>query len=147
MIRTERIPLQREGESRRVNATVNGTYLLPMAVDPEAEFVRLSAGRAAEVGITPVPDAPPVAVRLPDGREVPARRARLRSVRVGPFTEDDVTCLILPAEAGDVPPVLGASFLGRFVADVDPEAGTLTLTRVVVSAEVPSSPIPSNPSK
>ncbi|HEX8203690.1 MAG TPA: retropepsin-like aspartic protease, partial [Isosphaeraceae bacterium] len=136
LIRTDRIPAKLEGAARRIAVTVNGSHLLWMEVNPQADALRLTTAQAAEAGVAPVPDAVAVPVRLADGREVAARPARIGSIRVGSFTEDDIAGLILPEAAGDVAPTLGASFLGRFVSDVDPEAGTLTLTRVLVAPAV-----------
>jgi hypothetical protein len=71
-----------------------------------------------------------VVVPLEGGRTVRARRARLASVQVGPVSAADVECLVLPAEYGEAPALLGASFLKRFATRIDADAGTLLVTQV-----------------
>jgi predicted aspartyl protease len=104
---------------------------LNMIVDPKEPFVRLSARTAAAVGLR-LGDAVEVDVRGRDGRTVRARRVTLGTLRVGPSRARGVACLVLPEAVGDPPPVLGASFLDHFVAEVDSAAGRLNLARVDV---------------
>jgi clan AA aspartic protease (TIGR02281 family) len=133
-IRTEPIPVDADRTLLWVDATLNGKPGLPMLVDPGAEDIRLSSRVAAEIGVAPPEPAgdPPadVTVALAGGRTVRARRARLESVQVGPFTATGVDCVVLPGDYGEAPSLLGASFLDRFAARIDAGAGTLALTQV-----------------
>ena len=129
MIRTERISLEREGESLRVAATLNGRPAA-LLVDPEAEWVQFPEHLATELGVSPGPDARTVSLNIGGGRKIEARRATIRSLQVGPFLAEDVECLILPPDAGTATPVLGRSFLDRFVAELDRESPGLSLTQV-----------------
>ena len=51
------------------------------------------------------------------------------SVRVGHMTARDVACAVVPAEQGDVAPVLGQSFLQQFDYKHMPNAGKLVLIK------------------
>src|SRR5262249_27394862 len=143
-IRTERVPLEPDKIIFWVDATLNGTPGRKMVVEPGISYVRISAPLAAEVGLRPAADAPTVEVALADGRTGRARRATPRAVQVGPFTAADVECLVWPEDHGDVPALLGGSFLGRFTSRVDPEAGQLTLSQVSQLAAPPTAK-PVNP--
>jgi predicted aspartyl protease len=102
-----------------------------MLVEPDESLVRLSSRTAAALGLR-LDDAAEV-----DVRGLRARRASLATLAVGGCKARDVACLVLPESAGDPPPVLGASFLHHFVADLDPAAGRLTLARVDVGQTTP----------
>ncbi len=128
-IRTEEIPLTRDGELLKVDVRLNGKPA-SLVVDPAAEWVKLPDQLAAELGIQPAPDARTVSLSLGDGRTVRARLARIPSLQVGSITDEGVACLILPPGSGDGPPVLGGISLNRVVAELDGESATLTLTRV-----------------
>ena len=128
-IRTEEIPLTRDGGRLKVDARLNGKPA-SLVVDPEAEWVKLPDHLAAELGVQPAPDARTVPLDLGGGRTVQARTARIPTLQVGSIADEGVVCLVLPPGSGDGPPVLGGTFLNRVVAEIDGESGTLTLTRV-----------------
>jgi predicted aspartyl protease len=104
---------------------------LRMLVDPDEPLVRLSSRTAAALGLR-LDDAAEV-----DVRGLRAHRVSLATLTVGGCKARDVACLVLPESAGDPPPVLGASFLNHFVANLDPAAGRLTLARVDVGQATP----------
>ena len=139
------VPLVPDRTGLWVAATVNDVPLRRMVVNPAVETVRLSARTAAAAGVEP-DDRPPLRVTTADGKTYEARRATLRSVRVGTRTTpaDGVECLVFP-EGYDAPPILGASFFERYVARVDPDAARLSLIEVKLapaSAHAPTRPAP-----
>ena len=72
-----------------------------------------------------------VPIAMSDRKTLEANPGRIASLQVGPFSINDVECLILP-EGYDTPPVLGASFLDQFASKVDFPAAQLTLVKVDV---------------
>jgi hypothetical protein len=131
-IRTEQVPVDWDRTILWVDATLNGKPGHMMMIAPGTQEVRLSARVAATLGVRPANDVGGDEIALVDGRTVQARRGRLESVQVGPFTADDVECRVLPEEYGEAPSLLGGSFLKRFATIVDGAAGTLVLTQVNV---------------
>ncbi len=133
-------PNRSSGRQSAKTAAQNGAW----AVDPLVRFLNeatrpgilivadhtLPDHLADELGVQPALDVPSVSLGLGDGRTARARVARIPSLRVGSIADEGVACLVLPPGSGDGPPVLGATFLNRVVAELDGESGTLTLTRV-----------------
>lgn len=54
----------------------------------------------------------------------------LKTVRVGRFTVDDVTCVVLQKGLPNAPLILGGSFLNHFIVKLDPASNELHLTQV-----------------
>jgi clan AA aspartic protease (TIGR02281 family) len=130
-IHAETIPLEPDKTVFWVRANLNGKPDLRMVVDPDAETIRVSARFAAAVGITSDRKEPEVQISTSDGTTLAAHPAQVASVEVGPFTINNVECLIMP-DGYEAPPVLGASFLDQFASRLDPEAAQLTLVKVDV---------------
>ena len=63
-------------------------------------------------------------------------------MRVGKFTVKNVVCAIMPAEKGNVDPLLGESFQRHFTFKYSPQAGRLTLTQVDEGASPKKTPRP-----
>jgi aspartyl protease family protein len=57
---------------------------------------------------------------------------RIKSIRVGKFTLENVECSVLGPEAVNALPLLGMSFLGNFKFEIDAAAGTLEMTTIEV---------------
>jgi gag-polyprotein putative aspartyl protease len=128
-IRSEVIPLTRDGELLKVSVLINGRPTA-MAVEPATPLVSLPDPLAAESNVRPDPGPRTIPSPVGEGRAIPARTARIGSLRVGASTVEGVECLVLPPGPGDGPPVLGGSFLNRVMAELDVGAATLTLTHV-----------------
>jgi hypothetical protein len=126
------VPLRKDGDRYRLEATLNDAKVASLVVDPAGESV-LTARLASEVGVT-VPAEESTVVRTVDGHRVSARRANLRSVRVGRYTATDSPCLVLLDGGADVAPRLGRGFLDRFGGTIDDANGTLILGEVKPSA-------------
>jgi hypothetical protein len=130
------IPLKGEPGARLIDASLADGQADSLVVDPQSAGLRLSAAAAARAGVAAPAEAPTVTLTLPDGRAVTARRATVRSLRLGPTQLRDVPCLVMPPEAGDGPPTLGIKDLGATSAYLDPESPVLYLARVVPSTPV-----------
>ena len=115
-----------------IEASLNGKSHKPMMVDPGIAEIRLSARLAREVGVLADPGEPATDTATIDGRTIRARRGRLETITVGPFTYHDVDCVVLPDKSGDVPSVLGGEFFRQFATRIDADAGVIVLTQVVV---------------
>ena len=65
-------------------------------------------------------------------------------LQVGPFTVNDVECLILPQDY-DAPPVLAGSFLDQFTSKLDFDAAMLTIVKVDVKPVYSKTPSRTGP--
>ena len=65
-----------------------------------------------------------------DGTVVEAKRLVIPSVRVGKFTIQNVECAVMPAEKGDVDPLLGQTFFKYFKVEYSAEARKLSLKKL-----------------
>ncbi len=61
---------------------------------------------------------------------VEARQKSIASMRVGRFTIHNVLCAVMPADRGNVAPLLGQSFHRHFTYKFTPESGHLVMSRV-----------------
>ncbi len=132
IVRSERIAVDVDKGLIWIDATIEGSNRLKMIPEPRIEGLRLASATAIELGVRPIDAEPAVEVETLDGRMLPARRARLDSVQVGPYVLHDVECLVLPKEFGVSPPLLGGRLLGRLTPKVDTNLGTMTLTQLNV---------------
>ena len=135
---TADVPLRKEGGVYWVDVTFNGRITRPMIFDTGASIVVLPAALAAQVGLTPGPDAPVMTARVADGSEVKAHKMVVPSLRVGKFTVTNVECVVMPASKKDVPPLLGQTFQRNFSIKFSADAGKLVLTKV----DTPPPPTP-----
>jgi clan AA aspartic protease (TIGR02281 family) len=127
---SETVELRKEGGIYWLDVTFNGKVTKPLAFDTGASSVVLPADLAASIGLKPGADAPTVQAHVADGSVVEAKQMTIPSVRVGKFTVNDVSCIIMPADKKDVPPLLGQTFLKNFTHKFNGEAGTLVLSKV-----------------
>ncbi len=127
---TESVDLRKEGGIFWVDVTFNGKVSRPMAFDTGASDVVIPADLASLIGLTPGKDAPVVKCRVADGSVVEARRMTVPWMRVGKFTVKDVTCIVMPADKKDVPPLLGQTFQRHFILKFSPDSGKLVLSKV-----------------
>jgi clan AA aspartic protease (TIGR02281 family) len=132
---TEDIALRKEGNTFRIDVTLNGEHAAEMIFDTGASSVSLPAGLARRIGLVPTPQTPQVEVSIADGRKFPAHRMELASVKVGKFTARNVECIVMPAEFADAPALLGGAFLNRFNYTMDQGTGKLKLTLLADDAE------------
>jgi aspartyl protease family protein len=128
---SEKIQGRAEGNTLIVPVKlVDADEPVEMVVDSGASLISLPANIADAAGISIPADADEVVLSLADGRRIPARLVTLQRVRVGPFEARDVEAVILSPEAGDAPPLLGMSFLGRYNFRINAADKSLSLVDV-----------------
>jgi clan AA aspartic protease (TIGR02281 family) len=128
-IATKEVPLEADKAFNWVAVLIDGKSEKKMVLDPAGDVIRMSANSATALGIDYAGDGVTEEIAMKDGQKLTARRMALKSVQVGPFSAQDVECLVF-LKGFDAPPSLGASFLDRFTYRFDSDAGKLTLTRV-----------------
>ena len=131
-VHSETIPLRENHGTFEVDVTLNGKVTKAMIFDTGASSISLSEGLAAKAGLKPTDDDPTVHVETADGRTHKGKLMRLKSVRVGKFTVEDVECVVMAGDL-DAPPLLGGSFLKHFTYKLVPAAGKLTLSKIAGS--------------
>ena len=68
--------------------------------------------------------------KVADGSQINAKLMVIPSVKVGRLTVRNVTCVVMPADKGDTPPLLGQTFLQYFDYKYTQKTGKLVLTKV-----------------
>jgi predicted aspartyl protease len=126
-LETEIVDLRRESGVDRIDAQLSGSGTLSMVLDPTAEQVILPARLASKLALKSTNRT--VEWKAADGKSVTVPEMTIPSVRVGRMTARDVACAVVPAEQGDVAPVLGRSFLQQFDSKHLPTAGKLVLIK------------------
>jgi clan AA aspartic protease (TIGR02281 family) len=128
-VETEAIPLLEEGGVHLVDVRVNGESV-PMILDSGSSMITLPKDVAEKLKMVPGPQDPPIKLRIADGNIIEGRQMMIKSVRVGRFTVENVSCVILQTNLKEAPAMLGNSFLSHFVVKLDQKAGHLQLTEV-----------------
>ena len=122
------VALRPMGGVFEVDVTLNGKVTTPMIFDTGAGLVTISAEFAAKIGISPTASDPTVQLHDASGGITAAKLMTIATVRVGPFTVNNVECAVLPPSKRDVPLLLGQSFINQFTHKVD--NGRLLLSKV-----------------
>ena len=122
------VEMRRKGGVFEVDVTLNGKVTTPMIFDTGASLVALSAEFAAKVGLNPQPADPTIQMHDATGGVTAAKLMTISTVRVGPFTANNVDCVVMPPNKRDVPLLLGQSFISQFTHKVD--NGRLLLSKV-----------------
>ena len=112
-----------------IEVTVNGKITRTMIVDSGASLICLPADFAKDLDLIPGPNDPELIMQLADGKSHKAHQMTLKSVRVGPFTVENVDCAVLEPDLISAEPLLGGSFLKNFIYKLDMQAGELHLAR------------------
>ena len=126
-IESEAIPMREENGTHVVDVLLDGEHFL-MGVDTGASDISLTGEAAEKLKMTPGEQDPTVHIRLANGSVIEGREMKIKSVRVGRFTLEDVPCVVLQKGLTDAPLLLGGSFLNHFVVKLDPAANELRLT-------------------
>jgi aspartyl protease family protein len=132
----EAIPVATNHGVPEVEVLLNGKVKQTMIWDSGATLVTLSAETAASLGIHPTSRDRTIRATLADGREVACKLVRLESIRVGPFTVQDVECAV-PADGKGGTDLLGDAFQSHFMCKMDMRAGLLRLTPLTKQPETP----------
>jgi aspartyl protease family protein len=122
------IEMRPKGGVYEVDVTLNGRQTTPMIFDTGASLVTLSSEFAAKIGLTPQASDPTIRLHDATGGITDAKRMTIPSVRVGPFTLNNVVCAVMPPDKRDVPLLLGQSFINQFTHKI--ENGRLVLSKV-----------------
>ena len=85
---------------------------------------------AEKLKLTPGEQDPTVKMKLANGAIIDGKLMTLKSVRVGRFTVNNVSCIMLQEGLSDPPTILGTSFLSHFVVKLSQSAGELHLRDV-----------------
>jgi hypothetical protein len=121
----------------RTEVVINGAEPVAVRLDPAHPTTVLPAWLAARAGARPPESAAETRVVLDDGQTVIARRAVLRTLKVGSLTAEDVDCFVAVADAAPSDaPVLGADLLAHFGARVNKDR-ELVLMRPAGPAPAP----------
>jgi aspartyl protease family protein len=128
-VRAAAIKFDLEGGVPVVHVTLNGTLPWKMVLDSGAAEVTLTFEVAQELGLMPEASDPTMRMRSADGKVTVARLKTLKSVKLGQFTVENVECVVLP-EGVPGSNLLGATFLSRFVYQMDLNAGEVHLSQI-----------------
>src|SRR5271165_4597003 len=128
-VQSETIELHRENGVDHVYASL-GKVPTKMIFDTGASLTTISAKLANRIGLKPKASDPSVQLKTADGTVVAAKRLVIPSVRVGKFTVQNVESAVMPAEKGDVDPLLGQTFFKHFKVEYSAEARKLSLKKL-----------------
>lgn len=109
---------------------LNGTLRITMIVDSGASAVSLTSDVAKKIGLVPGPNDRIVQAVSADGKKTPVHVMKIKSVRVGPFTAENVECFVQPPSITGADCLLGDTFLRNFVYKMDLASGYLKLSQV-----------------
>jgi clan AA aspartic protease (TIGR02281 family) len=129
-INSSAIKFNNETGTPQLNVTLNGTVTVPMILDSGASVVSISWDVAQKLGMTPGPNDPKVKFNIADGRQVEATIMTLKTVRLGPFTAENVVCSVAPESEKNTPNLLGGTFLEHFVYKMDLGAGVVHMSQL-----------------
>ncbi len=130
-VQSDNIELHREGGVDHVYASLGKAKVsTKMVFDTGASITTISAKLAGRIGLKSKPGDPPIRLTTADGTVVEAKRVVIPLVRVGKFTVPNVECAVMPAEKGDVDPLLGQTFFKHFKVEYSAEARKLSLKKL-----------------
>ncbi|HVJ86429.1 MAG TPA: TIGR02281 family clan AA aspartic protease [Caulifigura sp.] len=124
------VPLRRDRNTFWATVKLNGDHSVEMVVDSGASIVQLPWEAAVAAGIKPDKDSPKIRLRVADGRSVDAWRMTIDAMQLGPFTTNNVECVVLDSAAKNAPALLGMSFLGAFRFELNAGQSTLSLSHI-----------------
>jgi hypothetical protein len=128
LFQSDTIELHREGGIDHIDAMLDGKGPVRMVFDTGAGPTIIPARLASDLDLKPTSRTVPCAVA--DGSKVMAKVMIMPSITVGKLTIKNVVCAVMPKEKGNVPPLLGQSFLRHFDYKYIQGSGRLVLTKV-----------------
>jgi clan AA aspartic protease (TIGR02281 family) len=123
------IKFDREGGVPVVPVTLNGTLPWKMVFDSGASSVILTYAVAQELGLRPEESDRSLQILTADGKSTTVRAKTLKSITLGPFTVENVECVVLPEGVAGAN-LLGGTFLSNFVYQMDLNAGEIHLSQI-----------------
>jgi clan AA aspartic protease (TIGR02281 family) len=116
----KKVPLQREGNTYRVEVQLNGKDFYTFLVDTGASAVVITRQMARELGLTEQDEIRTIACKIANGEIVNGKQVVLDSVSVGNMRAEFVDAIILEEIEGKrLDPLLGMSYLGNFHFRID----------------------------
>jgi clan AA aspartic protease (TIGR02281 family) len=128
-VESEAIPLIERNGIHMVDALLNGEHFV-LGLDTGASAVTLPFEIAEKLNLVPGEQDPTIKMQLADGNLIEGKQMTLKTVRVGRFTVQNVTCVVLQKDLKDAPSILGGSFLNHFIFRIDPGANELHLSQI-----------------
>jgi clan AA aspartic protease (TIGR02281 family) len=129
-VNTAAIKFNNDTHTPQVDVTLNGKLTISMILDSGASYVSLGWEVARQLGITPAPGDRVVKTIIANGQTANAYVKVLDTVRLGPFTAENVVCIVAPKSEKNSPNLLGGSFLEHFVYKMDLAAGEVRLSQI-----------------
>jgi aspartyl protease family protein len=136
-VESEAIPMREEHGVHTVEAIING-QAIRMLVDTGATHITLPWETAEKLKVTPGEKDPTIQMKLANGAIIDGKKVTLKSVRVGRFTVNDVTCIVLQQGLPEPPTMLGSSFLSHFIVRLNQSKQELHLTEVNAPGKKPA---------
>lgn len=127
------VTFSRQGESIRVNVTLNNKVNAMLMLDTGASVVALRKSTAEKLGINLTDIKPDVKVKLADGQQIEAKQIILESVKVENFEANNVEAAVILNEESEVyfgDGLLGMSFLKNFSFKIDQQEKKLILEKI-----------------
>jgi clan AA aspartic protease (TIGR02281 family) len=123
------VKLKRVGNSFLVSSVVNRKTHATLMVDTGASNVMLTKKTALRLGYN-LNASKRVKAKLANGKVVPGRIIILKELRVGAATATNIPAIVLEQESGgNYDGLLGMSFLGQFIFQIDTAKSELTLQK------------------
>jgi clan AA aspartic protease (TIGR02281 family) len=128
---SEEVSIRRgDGDLWYVSVMFNGKSAQEMAIDTGASLIAMPWQMAQATGLTPGPEAPVIQVQMADGRVVEAQTVVAKTVRVGKFTVENVTCGVMPPDFTQAGALLGQTFLKHFTYKIDAARSKLVMSQL-----------------
>ena len=127
------VAFSQEGESIRVNVTLNKKVNAMLMLDTGASFVALRKSVAEKLGINLADIKPDIKVKLADGQQIEAKQIILESVKVENFEANNVEAAVILNEENEIhfgDGLLGMSFLKNFNFKIDQKEKKLSLEKI-----------------
>lgn len=126
----KKIPLQREGNTYRVEAQINGKDFYTFIVDTGASAVVITRQIARELGLTESDEIRTIECKIANGHVVEGKHVVLESLSVGTMRAENVDAIILDEIEGKrLDPLLGMSYLGNFYFRIDASSNHLIIDK------------------
>lgn len=123
------IKLKRVGNNFLTDSVINRKTHATLMVDTGASNVMLSKRIALKLGYN-LNASKRIKAKLANGKVVPGRVVILKELRVGKATATNIPAIVLEQESGsNYDGLLGMSFLGQFVFQIDTIKNELTLQK------------------
>lgn len=149
-VSSESIELRSQHGVLWVDTVINDKHRKSLVLDTGATFVSLPAPMADGMGLKTTATDRSVQIKLADGRIMQAKLSRIKSLRIGKVSAENVLCAILPDDLRDAVPLLGQTFLRNFSYKIDTSTRKLSIWKLEIPMDEPpdsKKPKPRGPRK